>query len=497
MKRAIQLLGLATLLSLGTARAAEAPLPLYDGVDGATCLYFNLAGRIKWRQRGGDWLDARGEPRGPAADAVATVEATNTSRVIDWDVTALARGWLAGEAPNTGIAIAQAARSPRGVVAFHSRESEDPRARPRLTLEWRDGTRQAIGASADVHLDCSTAQALGREPRTKAGDDTPLLLRFDLPAAAKPAWLARATLSLTTTSRQAAAAALAVYRVDAPRQASPGTPELGLAQAFVRDEGIDKHPDVLMAESFESLAWPLNWTQAWPDSGFRTIASEPALGFEPLAGKALRVTIPRGGNIGLDLGYAFKDKQDKEPEEIYFRYYLRFAGDFVPTADGGKLPGLAGTYGRAGWGGRKWDGRGGWSMRGGFARAASPGNPVADFVPVGTYAYHAGSDDVFGDDWPWDIGLRGLLRRNRWYAIEQYFRVNRVGADDGELKVWVDGELAMHRTRIRVRDIPEIRIEKVWMNVYHGGTTPAAADLHLFIDNVVVARRYIGPMRPR
>jgi len=30
------------------------------------------------------------------------------------------------------------------------------------------------------------------------------------------------------------------------------------------------------------------------------------------------------------------------------------------------------------------------------------------------------------------------------------------------------------------------------MNVYHGGTTKAAADLHLYIDNVVIARRRIG-----
>lgn len=33
-----------------------------------------------------------------------------------------------------------------------------------------------------------------------------------------------------------------------------------------------------------------------------------------------------------------------------------------------------------------------------------------------------------------------------------------------------------------------------WMNVYHGGTTPSPSDQHLFIDNVVVARKYIGPM---
>ena len=33
------------------------------------------------------------------------------------------------------------------------------------------------------------------------------------------------------------------------------------------------------------------------------------------------------------------------------------------------------------------------------------------------------------------------------------------------------------------------------MNVYHGGSTPSPRDMSLYIDNVVVAKRYIGPLR--
>jgi hypothetical protein len=195
------------------------------------------------------------------------------------------------------------------------------------------------------------------------------------------------------------------------------------------------------------------------------------------------------------MDYAFKDKTGEEPEEIYFRYYLRFASDWLPTVEGGKLPGVSGTYGRAGWGGRKTNGQNGWSMRGVFARMPEEGNPLRNYIVIGTYAYHADTEGIYGDDWIWDLGLRGLLRRNQWYCIEQYFRLNHVGAKDGELKAWIDGELAIDHTGFRVRDVPDIRIEKIWMNVYHGGVTPSPADLHLYIDNVVIARRYIGPMR--
>ena len=40
-----------------------------------------------------------------------------------------------------------------------------------------------------------------------------------------------------------------------------------------------------------------------------------------------------------------------------------------------------------------------------------------------------------------------------------------------------------------------LKIEQLWMNVYHGGKAPSPYDQHLFIDNVVIAREYIGPMK--
>jgi hypothetical protein len=177
---------------------------------------------------------------------------------------------------------------------------------------------------------------------------------------------------------------------------------------------------------------------------------------------------------------------------VYFRYYLRLADDWIPTVDGGKLPGLSGTYGTSGWGGRRASGATGWSMRGQFNRAPSPDNPLHGWTTVGTYAYHAEMEDVYGDHWYWTRNGIGLLERNRWYCLEQRFKVNAVDARDGVLQAWVDGVLAFEKYDINVRSRPDIRIERVWMNVYNGGTTPAARAMHLYIDNVVVARKAIG-----
>jgi hypothetical protein len=45
------------------------------------------------------------------------------------------------------------------------------------------------------------------------------------------------------------------------------------------------------------------------------------------------------------------------------------------------------------------------------------------------------------------------------------------------------------------RTVDALKIEQIWMNVYHGGTAVSPYDQHLYVDNVVVARQYIGPMR--
>ncbi|MGH7317218.1 MAG: hypothetical protein ACREJS_13255 [Candidatus Rokuibacteriota bacterium] len=60
--------------------------------------------------------------------------------------------------------------------------------------------------------------------------------------------------------------------------------------------------------------------------------------------------------------------------------------------------------------------------------------------------------------------------------------------------VWIDGVLVFEKKDIRVRNVPAVKIDRVWMNVYHGGTAPTPRSMHLYIDNVVIARKYIGPL---
>ena len=113
---------------------------------------------------------------------------------------------------------------------------------------------------------------------------------------------------------------------------------------------------------------------------------------------------------------------------------------------------------------------------------------------MGHYVYHADMEDIYGDIDLWQLDDRGYLERNRWYCVDQSLRLNTPGQNDGVLRAWIDGRLAYERTDWRWRDVDSLKIERIWMNVYHGGTLPAPQDVHLYIDNVVIAKQYIGPM---
>jgi len=260
----------------------------------------------------------------------------------------------------------------------------------------------------------------------------------------------------------------------------------GLAARYADDVGITKDSKVICATRFESDAWRAVWSGGKRDTVSDVSVDSKRL-FQPWRGKALRIKVPAGQHYGASLEYDFKEQIGYEPKEVYFRYYLRLGSDWDPER-GGKLPGIGGTYGRGGWGGRPSDGRNGWSARGQF-NGRREGR-----TPVGFYCYHADMKGKYGSSWIWtDDGL-GYLENNRWYCIEQYVKLNRPGANDGILRGWVDGKPAFEKTNVRMRDIAELKIQCIWINIYHGGKWSAPSDDHLFIDNVVVARQYIGPM---
>ena len=484
---------LAVLASLWpwTARA----LPFSDRDDGISCAYYDVQLAVPWRVGGAGWLDTDNKPRGPRAHALHAIDAGDTRRVRRIGVTALVRGWWEARWPNDGLLLKASEGS--GAV-FHAREGSDLALRPQLVLQWPGGKRRFIEPAADATLDCSTYRGVGRTPTLTVNSEKAVAVRFDLTKlrASEPAPSAAELVLVRPDDRPLSRGVLQVFRLQPPMRPAASAPPDGIASRYPGDRGIAADPDVLFADGFEGRKPDRRWAINEEAPGV-IVERDDALGFAPLSGRALRVTIPRNGLLGLDMRLRLRDAQGVEPEEVYFRYYLRLARDWLGAVDGGKLPGLAGTYNKAGWGGRPWDGSKGWSLRGAFSTTPPAGHAAAGRVMLGTYAYHAKSS-TYGEGLVWsDSDLAGLVEPERWYCIEQYLKLNTPGREDGVLQVWVDGHLVLMRSDLRLRDLPSIRIEEVWMNFYHGGTRPAPEAMHAWIDGVVVARRRIGPALPR
>ena len=256
----------------------------------------------------------------------------------------------------------------------------------------------------------------------------------------------------------------------------------------VRDSGAATSAESLFHCDFESDQWFKEWGASKTPPRVELVSIDSERRFAPLRGRALRVRIDQGGHYGLSLQYPFKELLGYEPEEVYFRYYLRFANDWDPRR-GGKLPGISGTYGRAGWGGRPVNGTDGWSARGVFEGQKN------GKTPVGFYCYHMDMKGRYGSNWVWNRDDLGFLENNRWYCLEQFVKLNSPGKADGILRGWVDGKLAFEKTDVRMRSVNRLKIEAVWVNFYLGGTWSAEREHHAYIDEAVISRHPIGPMK--
>jgi hypothetical protein len=364
-------------------------------------------------------------------------------------------------------------------LVLQAREAGDDAST--LRLRWSDGQISRLRLQADAAISCPTHKPQGDQPRLIVGDGRRSVLVFDY--VDRPGHqVLEAELRLRVVKARGQGQ-LWVWGVEPVRR---GEPMSGISDGLQQDRGLERQAGVWFHERFERRGLAGEW------AGPRDTLVIVRNGFEPIDGHALRVRIPRGTHTGLQHNIRLGPLNDgREPEEAYFRYHLWLDDSWDPFIDGGKLPGFAGTYGQAGWGGRPTDGTNGWSARGAFMRA----EPGSSGRAIGSYVYTAQPGENRGTVWGWNLGPTGWLGKKRWVAIEQHLKLNTPGQPDGILRAWINGELAFEKRDVQWRDSPDLRIETLWMNIFHGGTAVPDQDLVLYIDNLVIADRYIGPGR--
>jgi hypothetical protein len=188
---------------------------------------------------------------------------------------------------------------------------------------------------------------------------------------------------------------------------------------------------------------------------------------------------------------------DEGHDCVHLRYWIRYAADYDQGNlhhTGGSLAGVAGTD--------KWRGMGGAGQRPvgddhfstrvegwrDWQRVAEPG-------AMHCYTYWMDMRrDRDGSYWGNLLGPAASGRvvppLGRWHCVEQRVAVNTPGRADGELAVWIDGELYLHYRGFRWRSTEDVRIKRATLLVY---VHEARRDNRVVYDDLVVSTGYVGP----
>ena len=274
--------------------------------------------------------------------------------------------------------------------------------------------------------------------------------------------------------------------------------EYGLSQDYFYDEEITTDNNVYFADNFDDNSWKRKLLvktgmaqPSWPNK--LTYSPQDTANFiDSKSSRSVLAPFSTKRKLATNLDFNFKKRLGFEPEEAYFRYYFKLE-EGANVSGGGKLPGFGGTYNKAGWGGRGNNGFEGWSARGGFyGTITDEQSHWKDRLPIGQYLYEV-SKSKYGQTIPYGHPL-STLKPGKWYSIEQHLKLNTPGEKDGILEAWIDGVKVFSRSDLQLRNTPKLKIEKIWFNFYFGGTEKPKHDFNVYVDNIVIASKYIGPM---
>ena len=313
-----------------------------------------------------------------------------------------------------------------------------------------------------------------------------------------------------------------------PRTLSSGN--TGIASRYPGDNGIGNDAAVVFSEGFEDLNSPTSLQNRWESvSNSQLMSFTDDIPSGSAGTQALVVAHVGGETTGahlyrnLDNGY----------DQLYHRFYVKFDADCNPIHHfvhfGGYNPATPFPLGGAG------------------------------ERPVGNDRFTTGIEP-HGENWAWDFyaywsRMRGsppagatwgnsfirdaapAIPRDEWVSVELMMKVNDVGDSNGEMALWVDGELISHLGKgfpmgkwtydkfnkdqggysvywsdeqgkgvdydvpaegipfegFRWRTVPELNINFFWLLVYIT-TAPQDHVSKVYFDDIVIATEYIGPI---
>ncbi len=266
----------------------------------------------------------------------------------------------------------------------------------------------------------------------------------------------------------------------------------GFAEKYPGDVGIEKDPRVVLVENFEND----DLKSRWSDIKGTEFAKDPVHGGQ----RSLKVTATLGKDTGGHLYKMLKPGHDR----LHFRFYVRFPKDhgyvhhFVHLT--GYNPPTAWPQGGAGER-PKGDER--------FSTGIEPWGDWGRHKAPGAWHFYSYWCEMkaSGDGKFWGNSPKGaepqVIPTEQWICVEFMIQCNAVGKSDGEQAFWIDGKGGGRWSGYRWRTDPALNVDGVWLLYYitenagkQNKVEPKKED-HVWFDDVVVAKEYIGPVKPR
>ncbi len=286
-----------------------------------------------------------------------------------------------------------------------------------------------------------------------------------------------------------------------------------LAEKYPNDVRIGEDPDVIFADDFESWDPKASKPPAgkWlhvSEGGTRRVSIIPGQVTPNGPGKRLLELAcwqeeekSAGAGLSLRMGNYDNANQGLGPgyDEVYVRYYQKFDRGYVPVQNHGSLLGGRDlTRPNSRWVGMA-DTRD-VAAQGYYSACLQPyGGRGRKPFHWGFYSYHCDKPGRWGDYF--EPVKMARIQVGRWYCLEWHLKLNSVDPlkADAVEELWVDGELSIRKTDLRYRKVPQLKITMFSLGTYYHPGLPkkytAQNPIKLYYDNLVIARKPIGPVR--
>lgn len=257
-----------------------------------------------------------------------------------------------------------------------------------------------------------------------------------------------------------------------------------ISESYPDDVGIANDPDVIFYEGFESPDWASEWQEISAPEYLES-ETDPAIVLQ--GSRSLKEVIaPEAGKGAAGWMHHWWDGS----MVAFVRYYFRLS-------EGGnwgnqKIMQLHGhprgeRYGNSA--GVRPTGYDAFSTGTGIGGDSGP-----PWTRVILYAYHPSQIGDYGDNVVPNQGIQPAVPEEEWVCYEFMIKLNDIGRQNGEQRLWVNDELVIEQTGLEWRKGVDMVINDLMQPTYTH-TPEETENRYLWLDGIVVAKRRIGMMR--